>query len=513
MRTILVLLLAASLALAACSPEPGADPQPQATAIEDAPAHGDADPVPTPPAAPCAKLTLVVLEQGQDEILVPSSFFVRWRVSRPSDPSTQEGRMSLLVGLGELIEVEAGQSIVSFDVPVDVPLDVAVFCGDQRKLQSIAAMGAGEPREHVIWLPEGTRTLRGRVLAPRGEALADTNLWLDDRQTRTALDGSFELAFPVRRSEAWVRAEGWPGRALTLPDADAELIVRLEPAGEVRIHVTETDGTPAHVRVRLSRLDGHDEIHEGTTDEGGTARLRQLPLGVPLELRIHAPGGTASLHHGRVGDLRYRSAESFLLEGPEPVEFPLQLPPEGPIAGRLIDQDGNALPEVQLCLVAPDPERGPRATYLGHKHLNRATTITGEDGSFRFDHVPGGVWLVGVARGAWNAQHGGLAVSPAAIPVEAGSEDFELVVAAGLSIKGTLVDPQQPLPPRTKIEARPWSFDGEREAFSKKGGAFELRGLMPGPHDLYLDGVLVRRGVDPSQPQVGLVLERPEPER
>ena len=85
---------------------------------------------------------------------------------------------------------------------------------------------------------------------------------------------------------------------------------------------------------------------------------------------------------------------------------------------------------------------------------------------------------------------------------------MELSIATGLSLRGRVVERDLPSPPRTRVEARPQAFSGGRETSTRRDGSFELGRLMPGPHDLYLDGELVLRGVDPAVPQVDLTLER-----
>jgi len=478
------------LALLAAGCVPAAEPDPPAVGEAQAPPE---DP---PPSADRARLTITVLEG--DGTPVSESTFLRWRPRGASELFSDEEELSAVVlREGTLAEEWPRPSVAELAVPAGQPIDLVAVAGERRVHDRVPPLSAGLAQARSLILPAPQRLLRGRLLDPDGAPVGGVHVAAGAAATVARLDGTFEVLLHQARDLVRLDVEGWPSLEVALTDSDARVDVTL-PLGASLVLVFE--GEPLlHPELR-----GPDDARwRTTTDEAGRAAFQALPADTPLWLQVR-----------RRVDLSGRSVTpgQLVLVEPTPMtlapgearERVVPIPGPGPLAGRLVDQEGAPLDQVELCLAEPLRGQQVDATYLTHEHRPRALVVTDGEGRFRFDEVPGGVWLVGVSRGAWNSQSpNGRRVSYAGLPATAGTEDLELRLATGLELRGHV----RGLTGRTRVEARPQSFAGAREAFTKRDGSFVIDRLMPGPHDLYVDGQLVRHRIDPAAPQVELSID------
>ena len=482
MRALLLLAL-----LAACAP--AAEPDPPAEGPEAPPED------PAPP-ADTARLSIVVLEG--DGTPLPESAFLRWRPRDGGELFADEEELAaVLLREGTLVETSSRLSLYEFDVPADQPVDLLAVAGDRRVHGRVPPLPAGAEQGKSLILPAPTRLLRGRLIDPEGAPVGGVHVSAAAAATVSRLDGTFEMTLAQAGDHVRLDVDGWPSADVTLPAGDERVDVTLPLGASLTLAF---EGEPL-LYTELS--DAQGTRWRAMTDGTGRAVFHALPADTPLWLQVRRRTGVPGTF-ATSGQLVLIESTPMTFAAGEARERVVALPGPGPIAGRLVDQDGAPLEQVELCLAEPLRGEPVDATYLSHDHLPRARVVTDGEGRFRFDEVPGGVWLVGVSRGAWNSQSpNGRRVSYAALPATAGTKDMELQLAAGLKLRGHV----DGLAGRTRVEARPQSFGGAREAFTKRDGTFVIDRLMPGPHDLYVDDQLVRVGVDPATPQVELRLD------
>jgi hypothetical protein len=486
MRLLLPLVL-----LAACSPQ-DADPGPQA-AVEAPVQDPGAGPGESVPASARIVIPLVTKTDRGAGDLDPNTAFLRWRGS------------GQVLGQGNLVSELSPDGAFAFDVPAGQAIEVEVLAGDRRTALRFDPLEAGQTEHRMAWLQAGLRRVSGVLIDPNGVPLEGSRVRANGDATLTNSRGRFVVSVPAGLDEMEVFVPGWPPVTVALPppdESEAEVEVTLVTGARLRATLRDSAGAPAQGRLvawaggRLVAWAWGEpgEAWAGRTDGTGVAHLRGLPTGVPLGVWVLAPDTPT-----RRGRLLLEVEPDLVLEGGETRELDLSLPPPGPIAGRLVDQDGRPLAQVELCLAVPG-EGELDATYLQRNHSVRARTVTEADGSFRFEDAPGGVWLVGVARGPWNARiplSG--RVSPAALPARTADEEVLLQVAVGLSLRGKVVTADGEPAPRVTVVARPQGFHGERDVRTKADGTYELKGLLPGAHDIYLRGRRVLSDVDPSR--------------
>lgn len=427
-----------------------------------------------------------------------STTFLRWRARGAEERFADGGELTAVVlREGALVEEWLRPGVAELTVPAGRRIDLVAVAGQRRALGQAPALEAGRASTQQLTLPTPRRLLRGRLLDPDGAPVGATHVAVGPATTVTRLDGTFELSLAQVSDRVTLAVEGWPGLDATLPDTEDRLDLTLVQGASLLFAVE--DGANLHLELR----DEEGESWRTTVDEEGGAEFHALPAGTPLWLEVRRPSGPEAWSRAP-GQLVLLEPTPMVLAPGEVRERRLEQPGPGPIAGRLVDLEGVPLVQVELCLAETPRGEPTDATYLSHAHAARAHVVTDQEGRFRFDEVPGGVWLVGVSRGAWNTKsRHGRAASYAALPVTAGTEGLELRLAVGLELRGRVAG----LEGRVRVEARPQAFEGVREAFTRQDGTFVVDRLMPGPHDLYVDGQLLRRGLDPAEPQVELTLD------
>lgn len=446
-----------------------------------------------------SNLTIIAADRGTSGESVSSlepSAFLRWLPDDGAVHSPEELRNRLLAD-GNLVE-DHDQGMFAFDVPEGVRIHVLVACKDRRELETIPSVKEGTPYVHVLWMDPPTQLVHGSLTTPDGEPFGGFVAQIGDRSTHIGVNGNFDIRLQVTEL-LHVDVPGWPRRTVPFPAEDESVNITFFEGSSVILHLLDANGEPPAARVRVDELMG-DGLWQATVDPEGSVRLFGLAADTNLVVSVLEP-------EARLGtDARtYDAFELRLQEGQQKIERRTLLP-DAPIEGRLTDQHGRSLAGVEIALAHPPEGELPMPTYFGHEHLVRARIKTDKDGTFRFNEVPGGVWLVGVARGAWNLRApdaSGLA--PGALVVRTGDEPLELGLHRGLRLGGRVVSSKSVS--RLRVEARPSAFAGARETYCTQGGQFEFNGLMPGLHDLYIDDRLVRSDVEGGDLNVVLELD------
>ncbi len=177
-------------------------------------------------------------------------------------------------------------------------------------------------------------------------------------KTTTERDGTFSLPAP---NAAWLRVvASHPSRATVgkrIASAGAHVVITLPPAGSLLVSV----GGPGHGGTAKLVLRAGDDVIEGYTATGGSARFDDLP---PGEVRITALGPIAST-----------TAGPFTIRAGETTEVGILLPRGIEIEGRVLDD------------ATGKPVTGAEV-HVTHPGRADAAEPTGADGSF--GPLPGG---------------------------------------------------------------------------------------------------------------------------
>jgi protocatechuate 3,4-dioxygenase beta subunit len=391
--------------------------------------------------------------------------------------------------------------------------------GHARGEREIVGLQEGEDRGplEIRLVPESP--IRGEVVDDEGRPVAGAGIRagpIRDAQTnllyalRDGAGGTVSATsdsdgrFVVAGLAAGRRAVGAsaPGllTAAEAVEGDRVRLTLVRPR-EIEGFVREADtGRP----VAGVRVDAHAEdsskgpsYGHGVTDAEGRFRIAGLRHGShQVSLQVPAPW----LAQGPAG----ARAES----GATRVDFELKRGTS--LAGRVLDQDGKPLSYGNLSM-------GP----AGGKLDSRYSIQYGEDGSFRFPAVPAGRYRIVAYPKDWRRRQertGGLL--PAEVSdVEAGREDVEIRLAAGVDLRGSIRDDTGKadfsrlgvalIPPGT---GKPDEEEVRREKVNPDG-SFLFGGVDPRTaRDLALQGRGqgvggVLRGVTPGGPPVVLPLE------
>jgi len=379
---------------------------------------------------------------------------------------------------------------------------------------------AGEHRELDVRLQEGA-TLRGRVLGPDGQGLADCDVdvtllgqlgpAVDElRETKTDASGAFVLehVFTGRRVQINAKMEGLRGGRLRLSEklrdgqevGDLEVVVE---AGEtLRGRVTYPDGLPAEgaeVEVGLditkinpqmigARAAFMRDVEVETAADGTfvATGLGEGPWKVEVELDNEEEGD----HPGRwSGGASTEDAGTFL---------DVELAGLCEMRGRLATASGRPLEafRVELTLQGSGGMMG-----IGAKRESENFDAPEAGGAFTMDDVPPGLWEARVTAEGFSASE----VLEVELPQPAGSEApvFDLVPSAAAAgvVLDTFGDPM----PGAEVSVELDLNDRISGVFS--GGApsvttdhegnFLLTGLEPGSNAL----VAKATGFASSEPQ------------
>jgi len=331
----------------------------------------------------------------------------------------------------------------------------------------------------------------------------------------TGPDGRAELRIPSwRLLQGEVTAPGYQLGVFSLQgtgDAERDLTVLLDRGAALAGSVVDprrgVEGVAVVVsfeawRVRAEEVEPGDTFALGhvvlraPVDAGGRFRLESLPARLPLVVEI-ARGATVEqrfeirLEPGEERDVLWRLGAGTRL------------------TGRLVDQDGAAVPGQRMWVVPGDATR-----YFQDAETPAGTTTTDADGRFAFDDLRAGPWRVGPAkRDLWQSEPEAFCCAPlpAVVRLEEGDPERDVLVRAfrELAITGRLVGPDgEPWSGNATIAARS-DAHGATFAFAH-AGTFHLGPLGDGPHEVVAYGFGNAAPSDPVVAEPGgepLVLE------
>jgi len=307
---------------------------------------------------------------------------------------------------------------------------------------------------------------------------------------RTDAEGFIELPGVAQLEVSFrVEAEGYVAAAfdsaLTQPARSAPRRIRLQPAAELRVKVSDPLGLPLEdVRVHVVTKPDSDPpdaaytrelepvggsyMWTADTDALGVARFVDVPAAIPIKIGA-GPGA------------KYLALQPGVNESVFEIDLGLQL------VGRVLDQHGQVVDRAQVGL-----ERDVDGEPFGLGSVEFATT---RQGAFQYTHLEvGDYWL--------RSESDELPAQPLFVRVS-GEQPRQAVtfhVWRGVSIAGVIVDPEG-VPVATQITvgkvesarnthgrrpppAHEWIGWDEEHVRSGSDGTFEFHGLLPGKYRL-----------------------------
>ena len=394
-----------------------------------------------------------------------------------------------------------------------------------------------------VYLDEPLRISRGSLVAgSRVELRAKLGAWLQVELVGTSdvtmeeLEAAEVVAVVYRGEPAWKRAlvglggGRFEARALPVEQLFSVSVSGDTIAGAGAVDLRAFAGEAVRERYEVRRGARVSGQVLGPDDEplarARVSAARENPL----------PGSMVSY----VDRTRIKTDEwgHFDFEGLEPGTWRLEASASGFLGvaedvGELVDGDrrkgfllrlGSGL-SITGTVLFPSGEPAFSELSLspvGDPSLTSYSVCTLADGSFHFDGLPPGLFVLGALAesedgGIWRATTGRLALSP-----EGGDlAGINLVVGPGDRIAGSVHgDDGAPLE-RFNVRARPLGADlavlssgSVRERFSRAGGSFELVGLTEGTWDVtveakgFADAAPVRVRLPEGPSQLAFTLDR-----
>ena len=338
----------------------------------------------------------------------------------------------------------------------------------------------------AIVLRKGYR-VAGRVIDEAGKPIPRVKVFIageawgldDDARDRatatTDAKGQFAIAAvaPGTFKLSAVDGEHAPGIStpVTVSDRDVTGIEITLAAGGVIAGVV-VDGAGAGVPFATVRVSGGgsrggwvspSSARQVSADKDGAFEVRGLARG---KLQVRAESETAA---SKITDVE-------LTDKPEVRDLRLVLDVTGTIAGKVIDELGRPVAEVQVNAF-PDLMSG--ASTEGFVLAGMSTATSDGDGRFTIRGLPDGAYRLWASRAnagqfEWG-QHGTAA--------KTGDADVVITLAAPGAIKGRIAIEGVSTPP-----ALAHVQIGYQPATPAIDGAFELKELTPGSHDLTFRG-------------------------
>lgn len=384
--------------------------------------------------------------------------------------------------------------------------------------QTITPLLPGERREIVVKLSVGGRRFHGRVLDREkripvvGARVSVTEE--EDEETLSSVPtdstGAFEVVVSQREDfNVRIEAEGFGpayGKIRSGHESPATAqVFRLARSASLVGRVLDARREPiewATVWVRTNREDlfqpvpggfllgspdDEDPVWSAEADEDGRFRLVALPPRVSLEL------GLGDEEHPRMLHLTLAPGEERTMDIVREQEVVL--------AGQVLDQDGRAVPELELWMNRSDPSEPSAFFSKDWLSANPLHTLqTGPDGRFRQLLLPG-TWRVGPApeeegnslfallgksaqkRARVDSERFAPFGTLIEVQPEPGEQESILRVERGLFIRGRVVDPDGHPVGDSWVSSRTSSFYG-RSARCAADGSFALGPLVDGQYFL-----------------------------
>ena len=376
----------------------------------------------------------------------------------------------------------------------------------------VAALTAGEVREIVLELAtEPDLVLFARVLdGESGAPLSDAAVHRESRHEPEP--DSIDQVLPRGVGLFELRARSWQPRFANATAGgharsvfamqrghetpDTALEIRLWRAATLELVVRAGGLAASDAKVELTTKSYHlqqgsnllhfyfagDPHWNAVTDASGRAEVGELPPRVPLTLTVHlAP------HAPRT------EAEPIILAPGEHRRVELSLGTGAAIVGRVEDSSGEPVAGCEIWRVLAE---STLPTLIQSYEEPVAREISDARGSFRFDDVPAGTWLIGPPQiSEWDTESRTAdALSGLAQPVrvEPSSAQIDVVVRVdrGLYVSGTVIDSDGAIAPKCGVRL---SMEGTHVFVFDNGnddsGEFKIGPLPAGRCTLHAGGM------------------------
>ncbi|HKE01894.1 MAG TPA: carboxypeptidase-like regulatory domain-containing protein [Planctomycetota bacterium] len=156
----------------------------------------------------------------------------------------------------------------------------------------------------------------------------------------------------------------------------------------------------------------------------------------------------------------------------------------GRIVGRLVDENGDAVPGARVSLAFRETDQPSRAWLTRNAALAKRDVFTDAEGTFELRDVSPGAYWIGPS--AFQRTFPPIA-APLSIPASGGVVEATVHVTGRLAITGRVVDRAGAPIAGVMVRASWDRTDGELEAATSMDGAFELSPLPPGDATLRVD--------------------------
>ena len=303
--------------------------------------------------------------------------------------------------------------------------------------------------------PEGPLRLEGQVLDADGHGVAGAEVWLDSvpaRSTKSGEDGGFAFDNLVGRAyELTAHAQelvGGPVNYKLTATSDPAIIAMRAGA---TVEVTVTDGTQPIEGADVKIHDDHDR--GAKTDAQGHATLAGVHPGW-IELDASAPGYAQGEGNTSIGAAGGKGKTTIALKRGVAV------------SGRVIDEAGHPIAKARVTA----------GEAWGWRRGGGEQT-TDERGQFAFTALAPGGYSLAVVDG----EHAPAISPPITVSASRAVTGVEVVMKAGASIRGTVVDADGKLVRYATVRVsgkggEAWRTTA-RQATTDTNGKFELRGL------------------------------------
>lgn len=294
-----------------------------------------------------------------------------------------------------------------------------------------------------------------------------------------------------------IAAEGAPRPPAAAPRAQAETSTSssndLRRAALVARVLDANDKPIARARVRLAREsaggvppgDPRSNAPDGpqawalATDDAGRCSASGLPCDVRLRVEIAREGSAAALEQ-----------EAITLTAGETRRLEWRVLDGCTISGRVLDQDGKPVPDLELLVQRPLLGLTPEyAMYEESGIVMRGRAD--KSGRFTLKAVPAGTWWLGPEPPGGPNQNT-RSVAGTALEVEASPRsernDVVLHVDQNLTIRGRVLDPSGAPAARQWITAKEVATEIPVAVMSESDGAFTVGPLRRGIYELYVGG-------------------------
>jgi protocatechuate 3,4-dioxygenase beta subunit len=341
--------------------------------------------------------------------------------------------------------------------------------------------GGGATAQLRITLRKGV-AVSGRVIDDRGKPVAsarvttsgvfDLPAGLDP--VVTDAKGRFAFAALAAGTHTLVATDGEhaPARSgpLTVEDRPIDNVeIVMQTGGAIAGTVVDQEGAPVAFATIRASGDGQQAWQAGarqvTSDHAGAFELRGLPR-AKLKLRAESDAAASAI---AVVDLEAQQDQRDLR---------LVLDVTGTIAGIVVDETGQPLPEVQVNAF-PDILGGASADAVVLAGMSSATSDGG--GRFVIRGLPDGEYRVRAARSSGRGQYDW---GQGGVSAKTGDKDVKITLAAPGSLVGKLVVEGTNAPPGLASV----QLGSQPPTAAAKDGSFSLDDLAPGTYDLHVRG-------------------------